>query len=1488
MSLQNYGTDTAQTGGRGSPNAISPASDGQSYSQITGVGSASIVAAGGFNRIELTNDTAKNIWALGSRQFTDVDQYVRVYLSAAEVKAGVVARCTGASSYYRIGLTNGTFEIVLVNGASSTTLASSAPTVAGGTYYWLHFRLRGFGQTGSNPNNLQANFWADSSNGTSTAPSGEPAGWMLQAADGTLYLPGQFGFYFKPVHLAEYVTFDYYTCTDCPAPDTRPAYNTTQKRPYGDTYFLGSTPPPFPSQLVTDMVGPNSASSTGWGVGAGVRYQLLWNVIENVQGFYDWANLDAAVQSANYNGIQFVFSLAGPPSWRQTLDAMGSDATLQSAYNSGTLYTSIQVSALRQGAYLPHGYQITVNKGGGTAENLYIWNPGATYQAGATLIGISTSPSSQVPWNPANNHSINEPVREESASASQYANATDFSAFATLVASRYNGLSGFGKIDVFQIENEDYDISNRVQNQGGYNSGSNSPASWDKSSTWDNGGAILAPVYVACQQAIAGIAGHASTPVFSCAVRKTPNTGRQHIQNWTTGLVTQVIALGGTLSAFDFHFYRGQGATNWNGTVVNDPTIPTYTDSSQTTINAPDIATEISDLKAIFAANGISPKLANFECGWDIYDDGSGAKAPTTATYTAGVSYSSLAVDNTNWTHGSHSGGVAIADGTPIFIDYQNPGVTEQVYAYGAIASGAASLPITTNPAGSGAPQSAWTAQSTHASGIVVYCQTSIGPISTTQQSQYIWDMYEACRKGGVDYCYVFTINPPQSNVNSNHDPASATNTKGLTQTISSVYTYEDAYKMAASYSGQYPTWPGTPTPTDTYGTLILAAKPKAYYRLDESGGTVAHDSSGNGYSGTLSGVSAYNAPGALYANSDTAMTFTAGGGLTVPYSQINPDMWSAAGVDFWVNLGSGWHYVGVGVDASGTILCLDGALTSAGSGAVIELLQALDAIGSFVASSTLDEVAIYAYKPSLALMQSHYAAGIGSSGAYGSGAYTTYIGGAPVFVDAGTLSIDSTIGKRSTAQMTVHTRNTTTHYQQDQQVSIYDKTGTLVFSGYVATPKETKPGFQSSLETKIQCVDQHRLADKRRVAASYTNQTCGAIVTDILNKILSQEGVSIGQIFDGLTPSTTLYPSSSLYPGGNVGLVPQATFVYCTVAQALDALVKEASSAGVPYYWMIDQNKLLWFVPYTAVVNSTVIDGTQIEHVKTPTYVTRANPTYRNTQYITGGVAQTVLQVESRVGDGTTQSWAMGYGLAQAPTITVNGNAQTVGIKGVSATGSYQFYWAQGDPVITQDSNQAKLTGSDVLQVTYYGQYPTTYLTQNDAQISYEASLDGTSGIVEEVEQDATITTETAGLSTASNLLTRYGVQGLLLEFSTLQTGFAPGQLVTVDLPMHGINNAQLLIEEVSASDQADALNIWYGIKAVMGPYDVMWQNFFNNLVQNQAPANSINVGVGQSLNLLASFSAALAPTAALNVTVHACPLPATTLYPSTTLYPC
>src|SRR5258708_407651 len=500
-----------------------------------------------------------------------------------------------------------------------------------------------------------------------------------------------------------------------------------------------------------------------------------------------------------------------------------------------------------------------------------------------------------------------------------------------------------------------------------------------------------------------------------------------------------------------------------------------------------------------------------------------------------------------------------------------------------------------------------------------------------------------------------------------------------------------------------------------------------------------------------------------------------------------------------------------------------------------------------------------------------------------------------PDFVIAGSLGFDRSIGKRSQASFTVHTTNTT-HYQEDQAVQIYDQNSVLAFNGYIKQPQEQQPGFQSSLIHTITCTDQHRLADKRVVAATYTNKTSRFMVLDIYTNILASEGVTIGQVYSdgGLLPSPTLYPSTTLYPQATIGVVPTATFVYCTVAQALDALVKSASSAGIPYYWMIDQNKQLWFVPYTAIVNGTLIDGTQVnQDSNSPPVVTRANPTYRNTQYLLGGVSQTVTQTETRVGDGNTVSWPMSFDISTVPTVSVNTGSgyvvKTVGIKGVD-TGK-DWYWQKGSPLISQDSAGTKFRGSpsnDLLQVVYVGQYPTVIVSSNAAQITYEAVLDRTTGIVEQVETDSTITSLANGYAEAGQLLTRYAQQGTLLEFTTLQSGYAPRQLVTVNLPDYNLNNVQMLIESVNASDQRDGLNIWYVVKAVIGPFDVSWQDFFSKVLAQPPQPLPINVGVGQSLTLLTQFTASVAITTSFTATAVSCPLPSPTLYPSPTLFPC
>lgn len=507
---------------------------------------------------------------------------------------------------------------------------------------------------------------------------------------------------------------------------------------------------------------------------------------------------------------------------------------------------------------------------------------------------------------------------------------------------------------------------------------------------------------------------------------------------------------------------------------------------------------------------------------------------------------------------------------------------------------------------------------------------------------------------------------------------------------------------------------------------------------------------------------------------------------------------------------------------------------------------------------------------------------------------YTVLVGNQPVFIIAGTLSVQTTIGRRGQGAFNVR-GSTATHFEQDQQVAMYDASGTLVFSGFISQPKEQKPGFQPSLITQVQVVDNHRIADKRIIARAYTNRTRASIVQDIAARYLASEGVTVGAIYDEagnvqtLYPSPTLYPSSTLYPQGtpNVGVI-NATFAYCSVAAALDALAQDANVAGIPYYWAIDKNKKLWWVPYTYKVNSTVIDGSKIDQVTTPATVTRSNPAYRNAQYIVGGVAQTEMQNETRIGDGNTTAWPMNYDLASTPTITLNSNPQTVGIQGVDS--GKDWYWNQGSNMITQDSSGTKLVSTDTLAISYVGQFPVVVYEQNDAQIAYEASLDGTSGLVEEVEQDATITTLSDAISKSSGLLTRSATQGKLFEGTMLGNpdGYEPGQLVTVDLPMHGLNSEGMLIDKMTISDQTDGVNLWTTIDAVVGPYNTDWISFFGAVVAQQQPAANVNAGVSQSLVLLQKFTLSETESATLTATATACPLPSPTLWPSPTLYPC
>lgn len=106
-----------------------------------------------------------------------------------------------------------------------------------------------------------------------------------------------------------------------------------------------------------------------------------------------------------------------------------------------------------------------------------------------------------------------------------------------------------------------------------------------------------------------------------------------------------------------------------------------------------------------------------------------------------------------------------------------------------------------------------------------------------------------------------------------------------LAGTVDEVAVYGSALSvdtLRSHYTAVTGVDPSQPTPTDTYGAQVRADAPDAYWRLGESSGAVARDSSTSANDAGYSGVSTYGRAGAVAGTSDTAVTLNGFSGSVV------------------------------------------------------------------------------------------------------------------------------------------------------------------------------------------------------------------------------------------------------------------------------------------------------------------------------------------------------------------------------------------------------------------------------------------------------------------------------------------------------------------------------------------------------------------------------------------------------------------------------
>jgi hypothetical protein len=294
--------------------------------------------------------------------------------------------------------------------------------------------------------------------------------------------------------------------------------------------------------------------------------------------------------------------------------------------------------------------------------------------------------------------------------------------------------------------------------------------------------------------------------------------------------------------------------------------------------------------------------------------------------------------------------------------------------------------------------------------------------------------------------------------------------------------------------------------------------------------------------------------------------------------------------------------------------------------------------------------------------------------------------------------------------------------------------------------------------------------------------------------------------------------------------LIPQTAYNGKYISANFDDLVKRCSATGGQWWWYIDKNKVFYLLPNAGLPAPWIASDNPGDFLDNGLTVTDQSDLYCNRVIVQNVLATTTIN-EARQGDSVSRSWTFGYEWASAPTILVNGNAATVGVKNVD-TGKV-FYYAVGDNTITIDSSVTTYTNIYIINFSGTGQYLTNATDNNTTEQTALAAIDGTSGIVEFII-DGTGLTYAAGLALAQAHNAQYSVRGKLINATTIHDGLAVGQLLSVFLPQHAIADSLFLIRSIKTHLTSGAgaggqyQTFWYAIEAISGPDIGDWTKLY------------------------------------------------------------
>lgn len=312
-----------------------------------------------------------------------------------------------------------------------------------------------------------------------------------------------------------------------------------------------------------------------------------------------------------------------------------------------------------------------------------------------------------------------------------------------------------------------------------------------------------------------------------------------------------------------------------------------------------------------------------------------------------------------------------------------------------------------------------------------------------------------------------------------------------------------------------------------------------------------------------------------------------------------------------------------------------------------------------------------------------------------------------------------------------------------------------------------------------VECDDYTNLLDRRLVVESYENQSASDIFLDIAAKYCA-----------GFT-------TTGVRTGAPV--IESITFDYKPVSECFKELCEY-----VGWHWQPTYDKDLQFFSAEELATPapmTLEPGGRFRNLK-HSIDTQG---LRNRVYVRGGTMLSDPWTYETQADGTARQWWLPH-KPHDISLTVGGVAKTVGIENVHEEADYDYMINFQEKYVRCSAQTSTPAQGTIIAVTYKYDIDVITIVEDITSQNAAKAVSGGDGVYEHVIVDDSLTTIEAAEAAGNADLREHANPRVKGSFETEISGWAPGQLVTINLLDRGISGT-FLVQKVTITPATPVL---------------------------------------------------------------------------------